>query len=106
MKFSLFIIAVLIIAGAIFGDRDAATGWYNKYELDVNCGEMFTGNVYERAPVSRRSYIVDYVSVKTGQPIEFPRDECVVLVKKEFYKPEKKNEHAKVKHDYTMDGNQ
>jgi len=59
--------------------------YYDKYKLDVNCGDKFKGIVYEQArntPV----YVVFY-KLENGNRIDLPIEGCVKIRLEEYDEP-------------------
>lgn len=56
--------------------------YYNRYKLDVNCGEKFKGTVYEQAHSTAAIYSILY-ALPDGKSIDLP-DGCVIITLEEY----------------------
>lgn len=87
-KFRLITVLALILSAGLFaacGKRDKGIE-YEKYLLDVNCGEKFKGKIYQMGHTSASIYFIWYKDEK-GRKIELPDDGCVKITLQEFPVP-------------------
>lgn len=77
MKTSILIAMILAIGGCKVEPRNPH--WVREYKLNVNCGELFKGDVYQLKLIDGGFYTIPY-ETEDGTRIEFPRGDCVVKI--------------------------
>jgi len=80
---ALFVFIIVLIIGSLGIEPKERGRWYQKYLIDVNCGDKFKGKVYKMGHTTAGIYSIWY-QTEDGNKIELPDEGCVKITIKEI----------------------